>query len=307
MYRFKKTTLAIFMLASNSIFAGTMGPVCTEGNATVPCEHSAWGFGAQALYLQPTFQNDFYTGTFTNAEGRTTHGGHIMDWGWGFKLEALYQFSSGNDLNLNWYHYDKSTSSSSTYSLPTPPHTPHAFNIDINPKWNAVNAEFGQLVKFGELKSIRFHAGAQYAQLETNIFGTTPGFAPNDAQAKFTGFGPRFGVDMAYHLPNGLGVYGNGAAALLVGSNKFTAITTGALSAALAGRSYGSTRSTIPEIEGKLGATYSYAMPQGNAILDVGYMWVTYVNGQAYLSATNLGGGFDFSMNGPYVGLKWVS
>ena len=302
MNHIKKIALSILALSSGIAYAGTMGVVCTAGNVTIPCPHRAWDVGIQALYLKPAYNTDTsYVTSFTNAAGATQWQRLDANWKWGFKLEGSYHFSTGNDLNLNWYHYNNTTTNSIITGTSAAPLTQSIIN---NPKWDAVNAEFGQMVNFGDFKRIRLHGGAQYAQLSQRITSNTAVFAPEQIYAKFNGFGPRIGADMSYDWGHGFAVYANGATALLVGDNTFNTTTSGGFDTS--GSSFGSSTSVIPEIEGKLGAKYTYMLSQGDLSLDVGYMWLNYIQSQTFLTTAGFGGTSDFTLNGPYVGLKWL-
>jgi hypothetical protein len=327
MLNLKKTAVAVLALGSSAVFAGTMGPVCTPGNVTVPCERTAWDFGVQALYLQPT--NDFYTSHIrVEREGRDgievrDHFNSLdNDWGWGFKLEGSYHFNTGNDLNINWYHYNKTTNRR-VNAL-----TVDAFGEDLalrlatsaEPRWDAVNFELGQHVDFSEQKKIRFHGGAQYARIKHNF---DAGLARRDrdgdddrgrrrnffdANTEFNGFGPRVGMDMSYFLGNGFAVYAKGATALLIGDSSFNVRLRPINDLGI--RLNGSKTTMVPELEGKLGATYTHSMAQGDLSLDAGYLWVNYFNPQHAPGLLNLASGgianSNFGIQGVFAGVKWV-
>lgn len=327
MLNLKKTAVAVLAFGSSAVFAGTMGPVCTPGSVTVPCASTAWDFGAQALYLKPSYSGyNYYNGSVINTAGTVENYSRTpYNWGWGFKLEGSYHFNTGNDINLNWYHLDHTTNNSIAGPLVVV--VPAVFGVDTisgvsgsaQTKWDAVNLEFGQLSHFGEFKNIRFHGGVEYARIQANVnasglfagSATATSFASN---LKYDGFGPRIGADYAYNWGNGFAMYANGATALLVGSQSFNdSVNDPALAYLLSGattfsRNGSANAVIVPELEAKLGLTYTYAMAQGDLSLDAGWMWANYFNALQDGAGIGLGDTRDtnFAVQGPFVGLKWV-
>ena len=330
MFDLKKTTAVVLALGSSAVFAGSMGPVCTPGNVTVPCERMAWDIGGQALYLQTNFSKDFsYYPTGINNRYDDQSG----QWNWGFQLEASYHFNTGNDIDINWYHLDGRTTHFNFNPYGTA-NSARPINVQLDQKnqWDAVNAELGQFVDFSANQKIRFHGGLQFARVETSLNGHVTDntlrpvvTVPVNLTTKYNGVGPRAGLDMNYVFGNGFGIYAKAAAALLVGTGKFEASgqNVGAVNTFLASptvttsNNHGSRTIIVPELEAKLGGKYTYAMAQGDLTLDAGYMWFNYfspLNNQNILNnvqqsrvvSSNAIGTSDFGASGPYIGLKYV-
>jgi hypothetical protein len=315
MLNLKKTVVAVIALTGGVAFAGSMGPVCSAVNVTVPCESTAWDFGARALYLEPVSTSGVYNYVAQNPNGNFVN--YPNNWAWGFMIEGSYHYNTGNDANLNWYHVNRSASKTLSGSLQFPLTTTPANsvgNASSDPKWDAVNLEFGQRVDFGDNKNIRFHGGVEYARAANSISvsmgnGTTYTSSAS-ANPTFNGFGPRLGADMNYDWGNGLGVYANGAGAVLVGTAK-TSQSAALTSSSTTFSNYSSNSQTViaPELEAKLGIKYDYAMAQGDLTLDLGWMWINYFNAQnSTLMLENSFGHVsnDFGLQGLYFGLKWL-
>lgn len=298
MLKLKKTAVAVLALGSSAVFAGTMGPVCVPGNVTIPCEKTAWGIGAQALYLEPSYTSDFgYRNRVQTAGVGSQYEYLDPKWGWGFQIEGSYQFNTGNDLNLNWYHFNHGKSGFWTAG------GSQIDNFYINPQWDAVNFEVGQHVDFSDMKSMRLHAGVEYARIRHNI-QTVQDPVREIVSDTFTynGFGPRMGADLRYDVGNGFGIFANGAAGLLIGTSKAGAIGATGVNAVTFNNS-GSRTQMVPELEGKLGAKYNYAMAQGDLGLDVGYMWINYFNTTIEPVTSDSS---NFALNGIFFGATWV-
>ncbi|WP_454781490.1 Lpg1974 family pore-forming outer membrane protein [Legionella sp. WA2022007384] len=317
MLSLKKTTLAILALGSSTLFAGTMGPVCTPGNVTVPCPSTGWNVGGQALVLQTMTDNDVSLDIDVTPTGVSINTELEAQWNWGFQIEGSYHFNTGNDITLTWYHLDTGWNNHEF----TPAFDPDTLiGFGHKNRWDAVNGEFGQFVDFSANKKIRFHGGFQFASIKRSVhaFATdfdagvpdfTVGFEGN---TQYNGFGPRTGIDMNYVFGNGFGIYAKAAAALLVGSQKHSYDvdfvdpdgSVPGLPTVFTVDVSGSRTAIVPELEAKLGASYDYAMAQGDLVLDAGYMWFNYIHA---LNTTVLPvTATDFAAAGPYFGLKYI-
>ena len=285
-----------------------MGPVCTNGKVTLSCENVGWDIGLQALYLQPMYGDDLrFIGV--NIQGNTLdHVANSPEWSWGFKLEGAYHFNSGNDVNLNWSHLDgQKTNFSTSLIFFSGGDASNNFST-VEPKWDAVNLEFGKAINLSATNPIRLHGGIQYANIKTSItqIGTviTGDLEPQSASpvAKFQGIGPRIGADLGYNLSSNWLVYAKGATAVLAGQSRFrNTFTRGEREPA---QTILNKTIVIPEIEAKLGVNYTHNLQQSSLTLDAGYMWVNYFAAQQTFYRGDPDN--DFSLQGPYFGLKWV-
>ncbi len=340
MLNLKKTAVAVLAFGSSAVFAGTMGPVCSAVNVTIPCENTAWMLGGKALYLNSNFGHKLSTLTSSTGLSNATTSDIGTKYGWGFMIEGAYHFNTGNDLNINWYHINNGhsrTFGGSTFTGNQALQSGLIFDrttyinslttnsgayVSANPQWDAVNIELGQEVDFGDMKRVRFHGGFEWARLAgsgtvnaagsitTTTAGTTGSATAfnfiKQGNPTYNGFGPRLGSDFTYDWGNGLGMYANGAMTLLAGTNK-SSFSKFDYAANAGVTSSQSTVQVVPELEGKLGLTYGYATAQGDIVLDVAWMWVNYFGalstGDNFLSTS---ADTNFGLQGVIFGLKWM-
>jgi hypothetical protein len=297
----KKTTLAVLGLAASGLtFAGSMGPVCTPGNVTVPCEAKQWSFGVDALYLKVVNSGAQAYGT------TTTTGAYAQlnnDWNWGFRASGAYQFSTGNDATVTWLHYSNTTKQTGLYGI-SPIQRFSNYTLTNQNRIDQANAVLGQLVDVTAIDKIRFYAGMQYAgiqQNQTDYYTITT--ATHYDNKDFKGFGPVIGLDYAYYVSPQISLIANGATSLLYGT---TRVSTGNVLASTVVFSpvYASKKIVTPSFEAKLGLNYAYSLAQGVLNIQGGYQVVDYFSALQASTASNISA-VDYALYGPYIGLKY--
>lgn len=304
----KKTTLAVLGLVANSFaFAGAMGPVCTPGNVTVPCEAKQWSFGVDALYLKAVDSVPMALRANVLGSGFTELNNQ---WNWGFVATGAYHYNTGNDISISWLHYSNSENQlglSGIFVVPvvgTPLSLP--YTLIAQNRIDKINAVTGQHIYAGLIDKMRFYAGMQYAQIQqnmTNYFVPGNYFDNND----FKGLGPVVGINYSYDVSPQVSLVADGATSLLYGT---TRMSTGYVVNPLAfGTTYSSHKNVVPGFEAKLGINYAYAMPQGTINLQGGYQIDEYfhvLKTRANQSSLNPIVPTDYALYGPYIGLKYV-
>lgn len=315
----KKTTLAVLGLAASSFaVAGTMGPVCTPGNVTVPCEARQWDLGVQALYLRSLFDADrSYQSSLTNSSVEAKN-----DWDWGYRIEGSAHFNTGNDATMTWMHFQSNANNGNFVGLipisPVVAPFTSGFTRISQDEFDQVNMVMGQHVDVGMVKKMRFYGGLQYAHIRayaTNFYFASPFTAlglPSVSQtdnADYKGLGPVIGVDYAYHFSNEFSLTANGGGSILYGTSRISNGYVGApLGLVIASRS-GKRGAMVPSLEAKLGLNYACNMAMGTLNIEGGYQAVNYFNALQSTGRAGFVGPIadsDYGLYGPYLGLKYV-
>lgn len=307
---------ALSVAACASVFAGSMGSsqACNHGSVTIPCDARGWEFGIQALYLKPLLGN---TRTFTDTNLLNPGKNYQTinpKWGWGYHLEGAYYFSSGNDVRIDWTHYDVNTGDSPSFTgfspLGAAPTT-----INQSNRFDQVNLVMGQEINFAMFKNARFYGGLQYANIHNDH---TYNYQPNQLaqffdiagsrqsnNADFNGLGPVIGLDLNYGLTSALSITADGNASLLYGTARNNVGFSLLPIRDVVSNAYGSQKAVVPGVSGKLGLNYAYAMSQGLLNLSGGYQVVNYFRPLTVVFPTTTSS--DYALYGPYVGLSWRS
>ena len=317
----KKIGLVTLALVSNLAFA---------------FDQDAWGVGATALYVRPSFGgNGLGYSSFSNygynfynvlveSNGSPNHLSNVNPkHDWGFEIEGTYHLNEVNDINVNWYHLNSSTKghlpsgtlfAGSASAL-------YAGQLIVTPAWDAVNVEVGQTAKWCDLL-MRLHLGVEFARVQSKFknypqlaVDGSPIFITKD-KISYEGFGPRLGADFTYNLLCDFDFYIKGAGSLLAGRAKqvvsgyhdlggFNLYSTG---------NYVQKNSSVivTEVEGKVGFNYDYQFKCSQLRFDVGYLWLTYLNslvsqvGSGVVSsAISNSTAANFDLSGWYFGFTW--
>jgi hypothetical protein len=305
----KKIITTAMSLACSLSFAGTMGPSCETGNVTVPCINRAWDLGVQAIYLKPIYSLDRAFES-SNTSDRSLNN----DWKWGYRLEGSYHFNTGNDINLNWTHYDVDNQFDGFPLFPAGPiFIP--YSLELSTQFDQVNLVFGQQTDVGLMKNIHFYGGLQYVSIHSDInrnFHLTPllmealditGLNLYD-NADFSGLGPVLGIDYAYDFLNGFSLTASTEGSILSGSARQRTGRVFSPTGLVLGATYASRKSLVPGVEAKLGINYAYQLGHGTLNILGGYQVLNYFHALS-LPALSRSGDSDFGLFGPYFGINW--
>lgn len=342
-------TLAIAGLTAS---LGALAAVPTGAapfQVVIPNLKSGLEFTLEALYLQPT-NSDLDYATFVSIPGSNPSTSSVTtlnpNYDFGFRIGLGYIFpNSGNDVQLNWTYFNHGGNESSTFAGDTAGETGHPTVItgggnvmpafsgetgtaasNVGFYYNAVDLDVGQYVSMGTRLQTRLFAGLRYAELKNNIIdsytdidddnGTVYNTETDTFDSKFTGIGPRFGVDASYHVSSCFGVVGHLAAALLVGrvQSSSTVNSSGLdITDAVASANPDNYTRVVPAFDAKLG--FDYSLPIQNdasrLTIEAGYQVTQYVDAidRANINVTNdntitrTTSGIGF--NGPYINLNY--
>lgn len=309
---FKPSLLSGLLVLASTGHSGTMG--CQTEGVTVPCDTRAWEVSISAPYLKP----------ISSLLNPYLHRNSIKSpWDWGFILEGSYRFGTGNDINLNWLHFNDN------YGDVVSAHFPEAAipillttHLNFETKLDVVNFEFAQSIHLGRKTNSRVHAGMQYANadIDRNVqrfeqINNESAYLSqvSSVEARYNGLGPRLGGELSHQLPHGFSVFAKGAMAFLVGEAK-TKLAGSNLSGPRVTpfTRYISQKTLVPEIEAKLGANYQFNGNLGQFNFLAGWMFQHYFKmfllppGERINRASHPTS-HELSLHGPFIQAKWVS
>lgn len=318
---------------------------------TIPDATTGFSFSLSGLELKPGASNLVYA-TYTQPLPITTPNWTQIvlkpSYSGSFDAEVQYNFADPKNIAaLNWMHVGTNNSDSfyttGVGSSVAPPYYFGPLAQALTGSFASSNAKFDvdsvtlvyeRLINLGDHIQVNPVAGLQVAYLKQDITSnyegvgsdTNPYSITSYNTSKFTGIGPRVGLDANYYF----------TPAFAVSIKLGTGLLMGTMQSITSFRSYGAGNKTpvntslsdisqntvVPEVDTKIEASYRIAMKQSSSItFAAGYTWSDYVNGIDQVFPTSLvpgafnGGAIaietsaqtqsDLTLNGPYLTMVW--
>jgi len=299
----KKLTLSVIAagLATVSAAYAATPTGSAPFQVTVPNLKAGPSFTLEGLFLRPT-NSDLVYNTTTDNNGNTQSHALKPGYGLGFCVGMGYVFpESGNDVQINWQHFNHSTTTDPVGDAFS------SVSSDGTFKFDTIDLDVGQYLDIGTRFQTRLFAGLRYAALKQDVSNTLSlaatdvsdaSSAVRDSVSKFTGIGPRLGVDTTYHINNSFGVVSHLATGLLIGNVDHDVTAPNATFTA------DTQTRVVPEIDAKLGFDYTVPFKDqaSNMTVEAGYQVTQYIDA--------IDSGFRFNtsgigFNGPYLNLNF--
>jgi len=344
----KKALLSLTILG----FGLTSFAYASDAVSTIPTPTSGFSVNLTGLYLQPGANNLNYA-VYTHPLPITTPNWSQVSVKPGYtpalNLGLQYNFADPmNKANIDWlYLSSNSTNSFSSYGVNASVAPPYYFGplaqalvgtnatSKVQIQLDNIAMTLGHLINLGLKIQVDPFAGISGTYLKEDITSTYMG---NDSSAnpytvtsyntsKFTGIGPRFGMNGSFFITNRFAVSARIAASLFAGTMRtytnFSSFGAGNHVAAYTVLANQSQNRVVPEVDSKLEVSYLIPMRGGksNLTLAAGYLFSAYVNGITQVVPTALvpgafnGGTLavetagqtqsDLDLNGPYASLIW--
>jgi hypothetical protein len=289
-------------LVSSSEARDTADPIkfCGDDNSACCCDLPRFAVSASLLYLQPGSGSLEYGTLVSPLPAPSPHWDNQSirpGFSPAFNVGVRYFVPDNcNDIRSSWTHLD-STASASFVGGPLQFAGPSyligpgatAYNLgsgSVHFRYDAVNLTAGHLWRAGQSFQMRVFGGVQFGSITQNLTGSFSDFGgantqTNTTNSKFTGAGPRLGVDAQFNLRN-FQFFGDMAAVALVGSQHsgMNFNTTSALFPAGNPQSFTSPNATqiVPGLDTRLGGSYSFPLGKGICKIEAGYQAVVYVS-----------------------------
>lgn len=273
-------------LAMSLLILGLIGSAQAAGTSNMGSESGLKGvfFGGDALDVQPRNGDlDFVTVFPRDSNGDFTTKAITQHYNLQMRLFGGIRFGDGDDLTLSWITFHSKNYSSIADPTGTDPDghglsqprwlfADDWFNINGHVKFdlNEVALVMGHTVRFNNPWSIRYAAGLDYANLDSNMlveaeFDIVPdtkfGY---DNTNKLKGIGPRVEFDMRYDLPYGFALFANTNAALLVSERKMglDTLQVNAIKFVCPTLEFSNRHVIVPKMGVRAGVSYTYVFGQ---------------------------------------------